>query len=389
MHVTGGGTSGQDAFKVDMRYTDDGKAIGTVDNGGETVELRRVGQTVYIKASRRSGPRPVAPRPARCSSMQAIAREINLSDHVPDQLGPGRLRGADLHAGHRAAGRRHPSAAPPGCWPGSPDPGRRGAADAPYHVLDVFTDRPYAGNPLAVVLDGDDLPTESMQAIAREFNLSETTFPTAAPDRRPTTRCGSSRRAPSCRSPATRASAPPGCWPGSAGSRPAGAAGLRGRRAADRRDRAGATLTGGAPTVSDPLDAEPLLHAVGLEAGSLAGIAPPRTAGAGLEWTYLAVEADAVGRVAPDWIGLARSVPSTGLAVFSWAEGVAHLRAMTTEGFEDPATGSAALGFGVYLTASGLVPDGTTEYRIHQGAEIGRPSTLYGTVTTEGGTVSG
>jgi trans-2,3-dihydro-3-hydroxyanthranilate isomerase len=61
---------------------------------------------------------------------------------------------------------------------------------------------------------------------------------------------------------------------------------------------------------------------------------------------------------------------------------------MTTEGFEDPATGSAALGFGVYLAASGLVPDGTTEYRIHQGAEIGRPSTLYGTVTTDGGTVS-
>src|SRR4051812_50161568 len=34
-----------------MRYTADGKAIGTVDNGGETVELRRVGKTVYIKAS--------------------------------------------------------------------------------------------------------------------------------------------------------------------------------------------------------------------------------------------------------------------------------------------------------------------------------------------------
>jgi hypothetical protein len=52
VHVTGGGTSGQDAFKVDMRYTADGKASGTVDNGGETVELRRVGQIVYIKASK-------------------------------------------------------------------------------------------------------------------------------------------------------------------------------------------------------------------------------------------------------------------------------------------------------------------------------------------------
>jgi trans-2,3-dihydro-3-hydroxyanthranilate isomerase len=61
---------------------------------------------------------------------------------------------------------------------------------------------------------------------------------------------------------------------------------------------------------------------------------------------------------------------------------------MTTEGFEDPATGSAALGLGVYLAASGLVPDGTTEYQIKQGAEIGRPSTLYGAVTTDGGTVT-
>jgi trans-2,3-dihydro-3-hydroxyanthranilate isomerase len=257
----------------------------------------------------------------------------------------------------------------------------------PYHVLDVFTDRPYAGNPLAVVLDGDDLSTESMQAIAREFNLSETTFPT------------SSDRADYAVRIFT-----PGTELPFAGHPSIGTAWLLARlgripAGEVRQDCAagvlpvavtgsGATLTGGAPTVSDPLDAEPLLHSVGLEAGSLAGIAPPRTAGTGLEWTYLAVEADAVARAAPDWIGLARSVPSTGVAVFSWAEGVAHLRAMTTEGFEDPATGSAALGFGVYLAASGLVPDGTTEYRIHQGAEIGRPSTLYGTVTTDGGTVS-
>jgi trans-2,3-dihydro-3-hydroxyanthranilate isomerase len=257
----------------------------------------------------------------------------------------------------------------------------------PYHVLDVFTDRPYAGNPLAVVLDGDDLSTESMQAVAREFNLSETTFPT------------SSDRADYAVRIFT-----PGTELPFAGHPSIGTAWLLARlgripAGEVRQDCAagvlpvavtgsGATLTGGAPTVSDPLDAEPLLHSVGLEAGSLAGIAPPRTAGTGLEWTYLAVEADAVGRAAPDWIGLARSVPSTGLAVFSWTDGVAHLRAMTTEGFEDPATGSAALGFGVYLAASGLVRDGTTEYRIHQGAEIGRPSTLYGTVTTDGGTVS-
>ena len=45
-----------------------------------------------------------------------------------------------------------------------------------YHVLDVFTATPLAGNPLAVVLDADHLTSTQMQSIAREFNLSETVF---------------------------------------------------------------------------------------------------------------------------------------------------------------------------------------------------------------------
>jgi trans-2,3-dihydro-3-hydroxyanthranilate isomerase len=45
-----------------------------------------------------------------------------------------------------------------------------------YHILDVFTDRPFGGNPLAVVLDSDRLSSADMQTIAREFNLSETVF---------------------------------------------------------------------------------------------------------------------------------------------------------------------------------------------------------------------
>jgi len=46
----------------------------------------------------------------------------------------------------------------------------------PYSILDVFTDTPFAGNPLAVVHEADDLDATRMQAIAREFNLSETVF---------------------------------------------------------------------------------------------------------------------------------------------------------------------------------------------------------------------
>ena len=45
-----------------------------------------------------------------------------------------------------------------------------------YHRVDVFTDRAFGGNPLAVFTNGRGLSTELMQAIAKEFNLSETTF---------------------------------------------------------------------------------------------------------------------------------------------------------------------------------------------------------------------
>ena len=49
-----------------------------------------------------------------------------------------------------------------------------------FVTLDVFTSRRFAGNPLAVVLDGDALSDVAMQTIAREFNLSETVFVTPA-----------------------------------------------------------------------------------------------------------------------------------------------------------------------------------------------------------------
>src|ERR1700722_18828524 len=55
-----------------------------------------------------------------------------------------------------------------------PDPGvfmhRR------YVTIDVFTDRTFGGNPLAVVLDAEGLTASQMQSIATEFNYSETTF---------------------------------------------------------------------------------------------------------------------------------------------------------------------------------------------------------------------
>ena len=50
----------------------------------------------------------------------------------------------------------------------------------PFHLVDVFADRPLAGNQLAVVLDAEGIQKDRMQAIAREFNFSETTFVTVS-----------------------------------------------------------------------------------------------------------------------------------------------------------------------------------------------------------------
>jgi trans-2,3-dihydro-3-hydroxyanthranilate isomerase len=144
------------------------------------------------------------------------------------------------------------------------------------------------------------------------------------------------------------------------------------------------TLTGGAPTCSAPLDAAPVLRAVGLDEQDLAG-SPPRTCGTGLEWTYLVVRRDALERCVPD-IRALRAVGGAGVSVLSWDGGVAHARVFAggVGVAEDPATGSAALGLGVHLVASDLLPDGGP-YRVVQGVEMGRPSRLDCAVAASGG----
>ena len=71
-----------------------------------------------------------------------------------------------------------------------------------YYVVDVFTETALKGNGLAVVMDTAGLPTERMQAIAREFNLSETTFVERRADaveQPKACACASSPRRRSCR----------------------------------------------------------------------------------------------------------------------------------------------------------------------------------------------
>jgi trans-2,3-dihydro-3-hydroxyanthranilate isomerase len=76
------------------------------------------------------------------------------------------------------------------------------------------------------------------------------------------------------------------------------------------------------------------------------------------------------------------------VAVIAWEDGHAHARVFAggLGVAEDPATGSAALGMGVWLAATGLVAaDGDSPYEIAQGLEMGRPSQLACSVTVSGG----
>ena len=255
-----------------------------------------------------------------------------------------------------------------------------------YQVVDVFTSTPYAGNALAVVLDGDDLSTAQMQAIAREFNLSETAFPLQPPQ-------GATY--------GLRIFTPISELP-FAGHPSVGSAWVLhqlGRiEAGDNVQSCGAgllsvyvgdtvTLAGGAPTVTERVDPVPLLDALGLGAADLVGT-PPRFAGVGIEFAYLLVRPAALGLARPMAAKVA-AAGRTGISLVSWDGAVARCRVFPggVGIVEDPATGSAAMALGVFLAASGLLGDGTHDYVVEQGYEMGRPATMSCRVEVLGGQV--
>ncbi|MEU5786357.1 PhzF family phenazine biosynthesis protein [Micromonospora purpureochromogenes] len=262
-----------------------------------------------------------------------------------------------------------------------------------YEIVDVFTDRPFAGNPLAVVFGAEGLATEQMQALALEFNLSETVFVL------PPTQVGATYRA---RIFTPAAELPFAGHPSVGAAVTASRRGMFGVGSITQECGAGvlpievgetgATLTGGTPTLGPELDPEPLLEMAGLTADDHAGPAP-RVAGCGLEFPYLPVRPDAVARAKVN-AAAAERYGVEHVSVFSWdAETqTAHARVFVP-GLgvpEDPATGSAALGLGVWLVASGLLPgEGRSGYAVRQGIEIHRPSALACTVTAADGAAVG
>jgi trans-2,3-dihydro-3-hydroxyanthranilate isomerase len=260
-----------------------------------------------------------------------------------------------------------------------------------YEIVDVFTDRPFAGNPLAVVLGADHLDTAQMQTLAREFNLAETTFvlPPTGPAATYRIRIfTASTELPFAGHPSV-GTAVTLMRQGLFGPGPVVQECAAGLLPLDVTAAGSATLTGATPRLGDPVPLGALLEITGLTADDAAGgdLAAPRTAGCGLDWDFFAVRRSALAAVQLDHQAAARH-GVTGLCIFAWEDGVAHARVFVPGDavWEDPATGSAALGLGVWLVAAGWLPaDGTSSFRVHQGVEMKRPSVLDCTVTATGG----
>ena len=265
-----------------------------------------------------------------------------------------------------------------------------------YDVVDVFADEPFAGNQLAVVHGAEGLPDAALLALAREFNFSETTFPSPV-DR------GRYR---------TRIYTPGGEIP-FAGHPTLGTAWvLRDRGLLDstavvqecgageigvRFDDDVVELSAAPRDLAGPLgDAfvAQLAEALGLELDDVDG--ETWIAGTGLAFVHLPVRADAVARAeAPR--SVVREIadlpetrdPLDGLNVYAVrdrdSDGVDVHSRVFVPGLvpEDPATGSAAAGLGMALHARGVLADGES-YRIRQGVELGRPSALRGRIEVDG-----
>jgi trans-2,3-dihydro-3-hydroxyanthranilate isomerase len=278
-----------------------------------------------------------------------------------------------------------------------------------YDVVDVFTDRPFAGNQLAVVHGADDLSTDQCLAITREFGYSETTFPASqvAAGREYATRIFTPEREIPFAGHPTLGTAwvlrsggglasddcTQVCGAGRIGVRfSAGPEGLV-ELSATPRDLAG------------PVDASlvaSLVGELGLSEDDLAGEA--WVAGCGLSFVHVPVREEAVRSAVPSAgsfeeygerlaaIGPVEDlIDSVNLYAISGAAPHVEVHArvfVPGAGVpEDPATGSAAAGLGMALVATGVLPEGGS-YRIRQGVEMGRPSTLHGRVEVSAGRAS-
>jgi trans-2,3-dihydro-3-hydroxyanthranilate isomerase len=253
----------------------------------------------------------------------------------------------------------------------------------PFAIYDVFSDRAYAGNQLAVVFDGQALTTAQMQAIALEFNFSETVFvlPAAAPGADYLARIFTpAEELPFAGHPTIGAAI---AAVASGRVEPDGGTVVQECGAGLMTvavDGGTAKLTSTAISVGPELDPATAAAAIGLDPAKIIGT--PKNASAGLDHNFV--------RLADEDVPAAADVPGhlEKVYLFSFDEdsNAVHARLFHRGVGEDPATGSAAVALGVHLVDQGLISgDGVHAYEIAQGAEIGRPSTLHGEVVVENG----
>jgi trans-2,3-dihydro-3-hydroxyanthranilate isomerase len=253
-----------------------------------------------------------------------------------------------------------------------------------YVVVDAFTGTPLSGNPVAVFLDADDVPARQMQALARELNLSETTF--VLRPRHP----GADHR--------VRIFTPVNELP-FAGHPLLGTAVALGNISGAtelaletergvvpftlERSTAGAVVARMEQPIPtwEPYDREEfLLRALGIDQPTVPVIAYRN----GPRHVLVGTTAERVIHLAPDQRMLAE-LPDMAAHCFAWAGGRWRNR-MFSPAYgvaEDAATGSAAGPLAIHFGLHGLARFGEP-VEILQGVEIGRPSTMHARIIGDG-----
>jgi trans-2,3-dihydro-3-hydroxyanthranilate isomerase len=252
----------------------------------------------------------------------------------------------------------------------------------PYVVLDVFTDVPLQGNPLAVFPESAGLSDEVMQRTAREMNLSETVFLMPPDD---------GQQADARIRIFTPVTELPFAGHPTLGSafvvgQPSGVSRVRLQTGAGvvsvaltRRDEdiAFGEMEQPIPAIEQFANDDELLGALGVPRSEL----PIEVYRNGPAFVYVGFPSEeSLASLAPDAAKL-NTLGELGFACFAGAGSHFKFR-MFAPAFgvpEDPATGSAAGPLAVHLARHGWIEFGR-QIEIRQGAEIGRPSLLYARV---------
>jgi len=272
------------------------------------------------------------------------------------------------------------------------------SANLDYFVVDVFTETPLAGNPLAVVLNTCGLATERMQAIAREFNLSETTF---VERREATVERAEGVRVriftaqeelpfaghPTLGTASVLKTIAPEALSGNTLmlALNVGPVPVRFEPGTVESVAIFGEMTQREPEFGAVLDTAEVVPLLGLAHDDLDPALPPQVVSTGTSFAIVVLQSlEALGRLKVDREKATAWLRERGARWFYVLapdyiqnQSPTKYRArMQFYGGEDPATGSAAGCAIGYLAAHGAAPSGV-RLHVRQGVEIGRPSDLY------------